>query len=391
MTLACAPTGTRKTSSAKVAKNVTASVPELTSRNQSLLAVYSAEVANAADEIIRQSYSPAARRLALEWKAEAIPVMQASLLKTDPVAAVVDTWAFLFQMKSFMEGTSFKQTFGDLHPVVTQTLQKMDGEMERVVRLGAPNADVDALRQKLSAWADAHPIQVSLTGRESVDPELIKKAELSDLGTRASIKALGESIGDLSARLDSYNVYAPKQARWQAQLLLIDMTGDPAVAAGLSNLNMLTRSALNASSSVDKLPAAVAQAREAVRADFEGQRLSGQAFLRQERLETLDVLRRERIETVAAMRGERLAATADLRGERQLVLNAIHDDQQEVMYKLQAMSDKAVQDMDSKGRGLIDHFVVRTLELMLLAFVLCSLAMWLLVRWILTSTNQQYR
>jgi hypothetical protein len=388
MTLSCAPAGTRKTSSAKVAKNVTSSVPELSSRNQSLLAVYSAEIENTADKIIRESRSAATRRIALEWKAEAIPVMQASLLKTDPVAAVLDTWVFLFQMSSFMERPSSKQMLGEFHPLVIHTIQNMEAEMEQVVRLGAPNADVAALRQKVSAWANVHPIGASLAGRDSVDPEVIKKVRESDLGTRASIQTLGESIGDLTARLDSYNTYAPKQARWQAELLLSDIGRDPRIRVAYSNLNALSNSAAMVTRNMDKLPEAVAHVHEALRMDVEGQRLSAQAFLREERLETLDALQQERIATLAAMHNERLAATADLRGEREVVLNTVHADQEEVMRGFQAISDKTVQNFEAKGRSLIDHFFVRALELMLVALFLCFLAVWVLVRW--TSASIQH-
>jgi hypothetical protein len=93
--------GTRKASSVKSTKNVQSSMPELSSRNQSMLAIYSAEIEVAADRIISESPSPATQRQALVWKAEAIPVMQTSLLNTDPVAAVLDTWAFIFQMTAY--------------------------------------------------------------------------------------------------------------------------------------------------------------------------------------------------------------------------------------------------------------------------------------------------
>ena len=49
--------------------------------------------------------------------------------------------------------------------------------------------DVADLRQRVSTWADAHPIQASLAGRQSLDPDLISNAEQSDLGAMASIKA----------------------------------------------------------------------------------------------------------------------------------------------------------------------------------------------------------
>jgi hypothetical protein len=131
---------------------------------------------------------------------------------------------------------------------------------------------------------------------------------------------------------------------------------------------------------MERMPELMGQAREAVRADVEGQRLAVQAFLRDERLQTLDALQQERIATVAALRGERLAATADLRGERQVVLDALHNDEIAVMNDFNAASEKAIKDLDNRSRGLIDHFFVRALELVLLTLVLCGLATWFLLR-----------
>jgi hypothetical protein len=327
-----------------------------------------------------ESPSPEARRQALIWKAEAIPVMQMSLLNTDPVSAVVDTWVFLFQMRAYMERPAVKQPFGEFYPVVDQTLKNMDAEMEQLVRVAAPSADIADLRQRTGAWAQAHPIQAGLTGRQSADPEVIRKVGESDLGTMASVKALRESLGDLTARLDSYNLYLPKQARWQAELLLRDLTRDPQVDAVMSNVVVLSSALAKTSSSMERMPEVAGQAREAIRADVEGQRLAAQAFLRGERLQTLDALRQERIATIAAMHSERLAATADLRGERQVVLEALRNGEVAVMNDVNAASEKTLKDLDSRGRGLIDHFFLRALELVLLTLIVCSLVAWILLR-----------
>jgi hypothetical protein len=379
LVLGCA--STRKTSSIKSAKNVQSSVAELSSRNQSLLGLYSAEIEAAADRIILESHSPEARRQALMWKAEAIPVLQTTLLNTDPVAAVVDTWAFLFQIKAYMERPAVKQGFGKFHFVVAETLKNMDAEMERLIQVAAPSANVTDLRQRVGAWAEAHPIQAGLTGRQSADPDMIRKVGESDLGSIASLKAIGESLGDLNARLDSYNVYLPKQARWQAELLLRDIARDPQVDAVMSNVVVLSSALAKTSSSMERMPETMGQAREAIRADVDGERLAAQAFLRDERLQTLDAVRQERIATIAAMHNERLAATADLRGERQAVLAALYNEEAAVMNDVNAQSEKTLKDLDSRGRGLIDHFFLRALELMLLTLVLCSLVLWILLRW----------
>ena len=121
-------------------------------------------------------------------------------------------------------------------------------------------------------------------------------------------------MGDFSARLDSYNVYLPKQTRWQAELFLEDLKADPQVNAALADFGKLASTAAKVSN----------------------ERLSVQEFVHQERMQTLDDLQRQRIATIAALHAERLgvaadldserlAATADLRGERQTVLNALRD------------------------------------------------------------------
>jgi hypothetical protein len=380
LVLGCASGTTTKGSSMKAAKNVRSSAAELSSRNQSLLALYSAEIEGAADKVISESTTPDARRQALLWKAEAIPVMQTSLLTTDPVEAVLDTWAFIFQMSAYMERPLVKQAFGDSYSVVTQTMKNMDAEMARLVQTAAPSANTAVLRQKVAAWADAHPIQNSLAGRQSADPDVIRKVGGAELGTMASVKALEESVGDLVARLDSYNAYLPKQARWQAEIMLSDLARDPGISATMSSAKSLSGSLEKTSASMERMPELVDQTRTAVLADLKGQRLDTQGFLRQERLDTLDTLNQERIATLAALRGERLAGTADLRGERQVVLDALRNGEVAAMNEFKATSEKAMKDLDTRGRGLIDHFFVRALELVLLTLILCSVVAWFLLR-----------
>lgn len=349
--------------------NVKSSASELSSRNQSLLALYSAEIETAADKIISGSPSPATRRQALVWKAEAIPVMQTSLLNSDPIAAALDTWAFVFQMTAFMERPEWKNTMGDFYPVVTGTLRNMNVQMERFVQSAAPKANIAAVRERVRSWAEANGVQDSLAGRQSVDPDVIKKVGETSLGTMASMKKLAESMGDLSARLDTYNLYLPKQARWQAELFLEDLKRDTQVDSALSDIRALSNTA-------EKI---------------HSERLSVQQFVEQERQQTLDALQRQRIATFAALHAERLgviadldaerlAATADLRGERQTVLDVLRGQEVAIISDMRATSEKEIQTLDTKGRDLIDHLFLRALELMLLTLVLLSLVAWILLR-----------
>jgi len=376
----CASGPTRKASSVKSAKTVKSSAAELTSRNQSLLSLYSAEVEAAADKIISESPSAAARRQALLWKAEAIPVMQSSLLNTDPVAAALDTWAFIFQMATYMDRPAVRQQLGEFHSVVVATTKNMDAEMERLILTSAPSANVADLRRKAKTWADEHPIQASLAGRQSQDPDLIRMADQGDLGSMASVRALAENLGDIAARLNSYNSYAPKQARWQAELLLGDLANDPQAGKAMSDLGTVSNALASTSNSIGRIPEVVDQTRAAFGQSVEGERLAVQDFLRSERLEALATLDQERLATLAAIRNERLAATVDLRAERVAVLDALRSDEETLMNDVNSTTERTIQETDTRARSLIDHFFLRAFELVMLTVITCALAAWILLR-----------
>ena len=381
---ACLSGSTKKTPSMKSAKHLKASATELSSRNQSLLGLYSAEIEAAADQIISDSSSIAAQRQALAWKAEAIPVMQASLLNPDPLSAILDTWVFLFQMRAYMARPEIKNNFGRSYPVVSDTINHMDAEMEQLIRTAAPAANVADLRAKADSWATDHPIRAELAGRQSVDPELIRIVGEADLGIGALLQSVEGRLGDITARLDVYNVYLPKQARWQAELLLSDISQGPEVEAAKLNLVRLSDALANTANRMDQLPDFLNQARAAVNSDVDAQRLAAQTFLRAERLDTIDALHHERVGTVADLHNERLAATEDIRGERRAVFDALNTQEQAVIRDLNSTSEKVMQDFDNRSRRLIDHFFLRALELVAFTILLCSFVGWMLLRWFVT-------
>jgi hypothetical protein len=159
-----------------------------------------------------------------------------------------------------------------------------------------------------------------------------------------------------------------------------DVTHDRRFSTVASNLAVVSRALDKTSNTVERMPELADQARAALLADVEGQRLAAQSFLRSERLQTLDSLTQERMGAMADLRGERLAATADLRGERQIVLDSLHNQEIAMMNDMHALSEQTAKDFDARSRNLIDHLFWRAVELMLIALVLCSLAAWILLR-----------
>jgi hypothetical protein len=376
----CASGPTRKSSSVKSAPKVESSATELSSRNQSLLAIYSAEIETAADQIILESPSAAARRQALLWKIDAIPVLQKCLLNTDPVVAALDSWAFIFQMKEYMERPAVKQVFAGMYPVVTAALKNMDDEMQQLVQVAAPSAKIADLRQTIAGWAQAHPVHPNLAGRQSFEAERIRQLGEADLGTMASIKALGESLGDLTARLDSYNTYLPRQARWQAELMLSDLVRAPEFSSALSNAAVLTDALAKTSKTMEQMPELVGQTRAGVMSDVDRQRLAAQAFVQEEREQIFDALARQRSALTADINRQRTAATADLHTEVQTGLKTLHDERVGAMNDARAAAENTLQDFDSRAQSLMNRFFIYAAVLSLLMLGLGALVAWLLLR-----------
>lgn len=380
MCLGCASRSTRKTASVRRAKNINISAAELSSRNQSLLAVYSSQIEVAADQIIVASTSPSTRRVALLWKSEAIPVLQTSLLNTDPVYAVIDTWTFIFQMSAYMEQPAVKNGLGPFSQGPPEALRKMESEMEQLVRGAAPTADIEDIRRRVRTWAIEHPIQAGLSGRKSADSDLIRSTYQDDLGALASLKALQEGLGDIAARLDAYNSYLPKQARWQAELLANDLSRDPSLRAATSNFAVLSQAMQQTATNLDHIPQMAGKARQLAIADVDQQRLAAQSFLMGERERIVDEMTEQRTDAIADLRGERLAATADLRAERQIVLDAVHTEEVGAMTDLHTFSQQTLNDFDRRSRRLADHLFWRGLELILVTLSLSFIGAWILLR-----------
>jgi len=360
--------------------NVKASATELSARNQSLLAIYSAEIESAADQIISESQSPLARRQALLWKIEAIPTMQTAMLTSDPIVAATDSWVFIFQMKDYMQLPAVKQGFGEFDSVVSATLTNMDTEMQNLVQTAAPAANVEEIRQSMASWAKAHPVHPNLAGRHSIEGEQIREVGELSLGTRASIKTMVESLGDLGNRLDAYNAYLPKQARWQAELMLSDLARAPEFSSALANAATLTDALAKTSNTMEQMPELVDHTRAGVMSDVDRQRLAAQEFVKGEREQIFDSIARERLALTADINRQRAVATADLHAEVQTGLKALHDERVGAMDDARATADHTVKDFDLHAKSLMTRFFVYGAVFTLLTLALATLIAWVLLK-----------
>jgi len=366
----CQPRMSTQTPLMRRAPNLDITATELRIRVRTLTERFAAVIEIAADEIIAAADEAQVRHNALLWKVEAIPAAHSALLRPDPAAACLDTWAFSEQMLRYLETGAGRQLFGQQQPIAVEAARRLRREIRRLIESVASRPETE-LEAMIETWAEANPIEGMLFGRIAISADIADQIA-SDAGSAlASIGRLTDDLTDLSVRLGMINEHLLKQARWQAELLLADIAGVPAVrgvATDVERVAVATRGLAD----TFRTGAALLEGTE----ERLGQRLARAAeatttFVRDERETVLSELSAEldrlTVELHEVLQAELHAAGAAYDRERPKLLAEV-----------EGLGDRLIARSSGELRGLIDHLFWRALQLLAVAFILVGVIMW---RW----------
>jgi hypothetical protein len=243
--------------------------------------------------------TPEQRRALIEFKANGVPLVQSVLLQPDPVAALLDGWALLYQLRDYLAHSMVDQ---GRRPETIRTVEGLADELARLWMEVTGRPNVTPERARIEAWARAHPLRGSLLTRDSTAPLL---ASLLGRDEQSVMNAAGsalESVQDAIARADLYAVTLPRQARWQAEAVVQDLTTSPQVERTVASLNQALERALDLAEPLSQLAG------------------DTDAMLTRERVAVLAHFDRERVALEGFVRDERRAISADLASERDATL-----------------------------------------------------------------------
>jgi tetrahydromethanopterin S-methyltransferase subunit F len=160
---------------------------------------------------------------------------------------------------------------------------------------------------------------------------------------------INESVTILSNRLSLYAASLPKQARWQAQLLVWEVLDDPQARLFLGNIDSIQRD-------VERIEDQFADIRD-VLVDVDdilaGQRLAAFQQMNDEILALADALARQREAIMALVDSGRVAVFEDVSAQRVAAMTELDSIVQHAV-------DQALRGSDR----VIDHLFIRTIQLM---------------------------
>jgi hypothetical protein len=335
------------------APGIKVSAAELRIRVQALAIPFSGVIADAADEIMAKSADQNVRRHALLWKMNAIPALFTAIFQPEPAVAALDVWAFSEQMVGYFGQGPGKEALGKYHTIALEASQQINTKVMDLARSVSVDSDLSRPKAAIQSWAARHPITSPFFHRESVVKEFADIIAESDLTALAAVGKLTVGMDDLAAWVAVYSEYLPNQARWQVELLLMESSARGGIDVQVEELAMLSESLERVIPIVEKSPEFVSRERGAVLKALREERVATLESINEQRIATLESIDLQRFSTLEWFTQERIATIAALRQER---IDATKD--------IEATSSRIIDTGFMNTEGMIDHFFLRTAQLL---------------------------
>jgi MYXO-CTERM domain-containing protein len=284
-------------------------------------------VAACVNDIVAQSDDTQARDRAYQWRMWAMPQARAAAFDQDPFVGLVELWVLARQQRIYFAEGSNTNYFGAQYECVSETTRHLEEEAERIASTVVSEDRLETMTANVRTWVDKHPIEGKLYIRPTARADLAGLVPDAKQGGLKAVASLEETFRDLNDRITILTVQMPVEARWQAEYLTNSLFEERVQGPTDSML-----------ASMETM------------VDF---------------LDDLEpILATQTNALLAGITAERIAVFDAVEEERTEILAAIEDERGSIMGKLDGQLLSATTKLDEVGRGLIDHFFVRLIEVL---------------------------
>ena len=299
-------------------------------------------VAASANDIITKADDPGARERAYQWRMWAMPEARAASFDQDPFAGLIELWILAHQQHQFFSVGNGKDWFGAQQERALDTTRHLEEQAGVLLTEVIQGDELDEMRGVGKRWVQEHPIEGELFVRPTARADLAAFVSQEQHGGLKAMGSIEETMRDLSDRITILSVQTPVEARWQAEYIvnaLFEERVQHRFDSVVGSLDDMT--------------------------DFLG---TFEGTLSKQTATLLEGIERERITVFNAVENERAAVLAAIENERKSILD-----------KLDSQLMSATAELDKVGRGLIDHFFARLIEVLVVVGIVAFLIVLLVI------------
>jgi len=288
--------------------------------------------------------------------------LRGALFQPDPFMAVFDTWVFTNQMADYFESGPGRAALGPAAPLAVETSRRMEAELTEVATTFTVSRDVSKVRATAKQWATDHPIRYALRDRETSLSRVTERDAGVDWSAGEVIAEMATTADDLHREIQIYSAHLFRQARWEADLLKLDLPTDEVLPLAeravksseraVASLDALTPSITTAANAASKAADAASSATSKVPADIP-------ALLAGERKAAVDAINEDLRQTLTFLQGERIAALKQISEERIAAMDHISDERIAILKEVReiAANERLAisQDIERASFKVADH------------------------------------
>ncbi len=360
--------GQRQTQVMQRSGKVSVSAAELRARVNDLADQFMSRLEESADRIAADSSDRAVDRHALAFKIDAVPAVYTAAYRADPLTSVMDVWALAFQLRRYVDVGPGGKFFGTQQPMAKDMARDLLASADALAQsIAIRPEDYQRARAKLEDWTTTHPIEHAISSR----PSYAAGAASMRADERDAFVAIGEAtdtVENMSERLNTYAAQLPKLARWQAELLILNVGGDRDLESALADIHEIGVVARRANDMLGDVPAMVNQAvapirdltateRQAVLDAVNTQRVLTLEYVTNAQRHTLEFVTSERLASIAALREERIATIAAMQAERVTIADELEVARVATLKEVDAIRIRTVEASVVGMKDTLDYFL----------------------------------
>jgi hypothetical protein len=181
-------------------------------------------VEQAADSIIALASDRGIRLNAYLWKIYCIPVIRYVYAQSDPIASSVDALVFSMQCNEYVTTGLGKDRFGPYQQIA---IRATDENLERIIEVNRQrltSTNLDSLLAQTSRWTNGHLLDNHVFERTSIILDLDAILSQRDYSIGSAVGRIADDVDDLSERLSLLSAQLPREARWQGEMIIHELS-----------------------------------------------------------------------------------------------------------------------------------------------------------------------
>ncbi|PIB16626.1 hypothetical protein B853_10210 [Vibrio rotiferianus CAIM 577 = LMG 21460] len=177
----------------------------------------------------------------LLWKINAEEGLQAAAYQVSPMAALIDTWVFSYQMNQFYSAGAGKGLFAT--DEATQVSAHLAKEVDKLAQSLLKKDVYVKTKVFVADFVEKYPFTDLSMIRTPAYRAWLAANQISEEEAVTTLGTMPEAIGDVSDRLSLVSEQTPKIMTWKAQLLALNSSASiEQVNAALNSLKVTSES-----------------------------------------------------------------------------------------------------------------------------------------------------